>query len=400
MNLNFTGIAEIEELGISIGTLLKQIEKQENQIAQISFDRGRVKMAEQVAHSIKGLIATVQLKTTSLKGLSDKEKRELNEIVGSLRDVSGYLLRQGNSIESGYALEKREPTHILPVLHSVTLAKENQYRKSDASIKIENKEMLFGSFISMETGTFQAIMANLIDNSVEAGATKISISSQRHGEILNLTISDNGAGIPLDILPRLMAEGATFGKANGNGIGLFHAKESLTAIGGEIKIGSSSQAGAVVDISMPLVEAPCGFVTSLEIPAGATFVMVDDDLTIHEAMKLKIRNSNFPFAKVVHLYSAPEFETWIDKNGTGELGERFYIFDFDLKDPEKNGLDLIEKHGLAFESVLVSGMTDKPEVKEKILQLGLRWAPKDFLANLRIFSMGGQPETASFLGVV
>jgi hypothetical protein len=63
---------------------------------------------------------------------------------------------------------------------------------------------------------------------------------------------------------------------------------------------------------------------------------------------------------------------------------RLYLFDFDLKDQNKTGLDLISEHGIALESILVSGMVDDPGVKERTDRMGLRRFSKDHLSTVAI----------------
>jgi signal transduction histidine kinase len=398
-----TGILEIDELGASIGTLLRQIVVQEEHIAQINFDRGRIKMAEQVAHSIKGVIATIQLKTSSLKHLSDKERRELTEAMNTLREISGNLLR--DKVPAACPLpqeDRKEAVHILPSIQIVVAAKAAQYVNRNVSIEIKSESQLFGAFSALDAGSLQTIFSSLIDNSVEAMELEgaVEIAALRRNQALELVVSDNGKGVPKHLLPLLMSEGATFGKANGNGIGLHHAKEILNRIGGVIRIESVEGKGAEVHLSIPLQPAPEGFVDRLEIPSGATLIMVDDDPLIHRAMDQKIETSLPGFSRIVRFGSAGEFENWFNENGPGEFGERVYFFDYDLKDHAGNGLDLIERHGLTFESVLISGMAEDATVKKRIIRLGVKWLPKDFLAQVPIFDLGGEPKTASFLGAV
>lgn len=391
-----SGISEIDELGGSINTLLKQIAAQEERIAEINFDRGRLKMAEQVAHSIKGVMATLQLKTNSLTQLSAKERSELSEAINTLRDISANLLREKAKPVTAIEEKKATAAHLLPSIATAVAAKRAQYGR--VTINLKNESSLFASFSGLDAGTLQSVFASLIDNSVEAAATLIEVEVLREERTLKIVVSDNGKGIPAKILPLLMKEGATFGKEDGNGIGLLHAREALEGIGGSLALSSEERKGTKVHLSIPLVPAPHGFADRLDIPNGALLVMVDDDPLIHQAVKLKVQSSLS--TPVVHLSSVGEFETWLIENGPGELGDRVYLFDYDLKDRSGNGLDLIERHGLTFESVLISGMTGDPEVRARIARLGVRWLPKDFLAQIPFFNLGGTPKAASFLGAV
>ena len=401
-----TGILEIDELGESIDMLLKQIAVQENSIAKINFDRGRIKMAEQVAHSIKGVIATLQLKTSSLKHLSDKERRELGDAMNTLREISGNLLRNNKSVTASSEPKEiqRNLVHLLPSVHAVVAAKVAQYADKSVEIKVESEIPLLGSFTALDAGSVQTILSSLIDNSVEAlessRSGSVKLKGSRQGQSLELIVSDNGKGIPKHILPLLMNEGATFGKPNGNGIGLYHAKEILDQIGGKISVESEEGKGTEVLVSIPLQSAPQGFVNRLELPPGAMLVMVDDDPLVHKIMKQKLKTSFPNFNRITSFSSAIAFENWFNQSGPGELGERVYFFDYDLKDHTGNGLDIIERHGLTFESVLISGMTEDAAVKNRITRLGVKWLPKEFLAQVPIFDLERRLKESSLLGVV
>lgn len=397
-------ILEIDELGASIGTLLKQIVMLEGHVMEAGMDRGRISAAEQFAHSIKGVIGTLQLKIGSIPELSDRQRREINECVNSLRDISLDLLRLRKK-DAGMLPPKSAPTsealHLLPALNAVLTAKRTQY-SSRAGIRIAelNEANLFGSFCNLTSVDLQTIFASLIDNAVEAieQAGTVVIEATRSEEAIVIQIKDDGKGISEKILPLLMKEGATFGKDEGNGIGLFHAKTLLGRVGGEITLSSVEGKGTTSQVSIPLVSPPRGFTKAIEVPTGVDLIIVDDDPLVHQLWRHRLKASDLKRNKLVHLSSASEFEEWLEVHERGELGQRLYLFDFDLKVESSNGLDLIERHGLTFESVLISGVADDSSVKDRATRLGVNWLSKDFLGTVPIFSLGGSLEKASFLG--
>lgn len=76
---------------------------------------------------------------------------------------------------------------------------------------------------------------------------QLKIETQIHkGETLGVSITDNGCGIPPNILSQIGAKGLSHGKAHlrdaGSGLGLYHAKTHLERWGGRLDI-KSSQAG-------------------------------------------------------------------------------------------------------------------------------------------------------------
>lgn len=395
-------VQEIDELGTSISTLLGQIVLLESRLSKTNFDRGRIKMADQVAHSIKGVIGTLQLKIGAVKSLSDFEKRELAECLNSLRDVSQNLLKkQDEETQILSPQPMAEPLHLFPVVTSVVSAKQNQFRDRK-EVRIEfDQASGFGLFCGLSSGDLQTVVVNLIDNGIDAvGARgKVAVRMFASNGTVQLLIEDNGVGIPAHILPLLTQDGATFGKKNGNGIGLAHIKEILTKAGGEIAISSTEGKGTIVRVTLPLIARPNGFLDKIEISEDATLVIVDDDSLVPAVWRQRLAMTQVGVKKVVNISSPSEFRDWIEKNGQANLGERFYAFDYDLK-AEMSGLDLIEEYGLAFESIVISGLADTTEVRSRCARLGLSWLSKENLGIVPLSNSGRTLNEASLPGAV
>lgn len=397
-----TQIREIEELTSSISTLLRQIGVLERNLATVGMDKLRLALAEQVAHAIKGVIATLQLKINELPNLSLKDKRGLNDCVSSLKDVSGSLLnRNPPQSNSQGVISSQEPTHILSTLKTISDSKRAQYADRGALVDLKDESTFFGTFCSLTLGDLESVFATIMDNAFEAVATsgKIWIEGSKTKEDLEIRFNDNGAGIPPEVLSKLLRERITYGKLNGNGIGLTHAKEVLERAGGSIQIKSAVGKGTTVVVTIPLSKKLDLFLERVDIPSSGKVVIIDDDSLIHAVWQRRLSELGTIASDVVHVSSAAAFVEWMQANGHGEFGERLYLFDCDLKDNSMSGLDLIEKFGLAFESVLISGMAENAEVRSRTTRLGLRWLSKDYLGIVPVIS-GGRPEKASFLGVI
>jgi signal transduction histidine kinase len=395
-------ILEIEELTSSISTLLRQIVVLERNLATAGMDKLRLALAEQVAHAIKGVIATLQLKINEIPNLSLKDKRGLNDCVASLKDVSGSLLNRSPAHGPlAGSVSSQEPIHVLSTLKTVTDSKRAQYAERGASIEIVSEKTFFGSFCTMTLGDLETVFATIMDNAFEAVgvAGRILIEGSKTEHALEILVRDNGTGVPPEVLSKLLRERITFGKPNGNGIGLTHAKEVLERAGGSIQIESSVGQGTTVAVTIPHSKKVDLFLERVEIPAAGKVIIVDDDSLIHSVWQRRLSELGAIPSEVVHIASAGAFVDWMQANGHGEFGERLYLFDCDLKNESASGLDLIEKFGLAFESVLISGMAENAEVRSRTSRLGLRWLSKDYLAIVPVIS-GGQPEKASFLGVI
>ena len=380
-----TQITEIDELGHSIGSLTAQITDLYDRLVKVTIDRERVRMAEQVAHNIKSVIATLQLKVSALP-ISSKEKTDLLGAADSLRDISSELLKSKKEERNRENIQTTESaTHLLPITRTVVAAKQAQCSEAgNFHIEIENECDALGCFAKISSGELQSILSNLIDNAIEAmpSGGKIGIGLRRRDAMIEISVSDTGKGIPPHVIPALTNEGFSHEKPDGNGIGLFHAKAVMDAIGGSLKIESAEGEGTTIKLSFPSAIVEHGMAMAIEIPPGASVICVDDDPLVHKIWDIRL--ADLDITSIVHLSSAKEFEAWMKDHEHGVFGSRLYLFDCELKGEEKTGLCLIGEYGLALESILVSGLASDAQVALRAREMGVKRLSKDFLDSVPI----------------
>ena len=111
-----------------------------------------------------------------------------------------------------------------------------------------------------DEGKVQRVINNLARNAAEAMADKggkltIKVTREKdksgtHDEVLVITVSDTGPGIPKDIEHRLFQSFVTSGKKGGTGLGLAITKRIAEEHGGTISVHSSSR-GATFKLRLP-----------------------------------------------------------------------------------------------------------------------------------------------------
>lgn len=383
-----SNIDELSKLDQSFDTFIQRLRSLEKQVSEKSFSEGRIKMAEQVAHSLKGAIGTLNLLLQNNNNLPDAIKIEINSSIDKMMRVSSGMLdlKRNESKNNKLLSQIEEDFNPLTIISSIVEQKQKIY----PNIIIQNELMddsdvvVTGSRIDFET-----MISDLIDNAWEAIFTNgiINILSEQSDSKLRLIIEDNGEGIPSDHLPQLMNEGVSF-KRNGNGLGLFHAKNTINAMKGTIKIHSQLGMGTKVEILLPLIPPSD---KSIELQMGQTVVLVDDDEQIHRAWDIFLT----PYKEkifITHIYSPSEFACWIEANGPGLLGSRFYIFDYDLK-AELTGINLVQKYSLRLEAIVISGMADSQKVINEAKEARVRLLNKNNLHKLKIELINLEAET-------
>jgi two-component system sensor histidine kinase RegB len=109
-------------------------------------------------------------------------------------------------------------------------------------------------------------LGSLIENAVGFAAAEVEILARWEPEVISVTVRDDGAGFPADVLPRLgapylsMRRDAMRGEAGGLGLGFFIAKTLLERSGAVVNAYNRPppRSGAAVSVTWPRasIEAP------------------------------------------------------------------------------------------------------------------------------------------------
>ena len=99
------------------------------------------------------------------------------------------------------------------------------------------------------------LLSNLVGNSVEAlkGGGAIRFSARPRGRRVELSVEDDGPGVPSEILPRLF-DPYFSAKSGGTGLGLAIAKKIVEEHGGEIGAENRKSGGLVVRFDLPAAD--------------------------------------------------------------------------------------------------------------------------------------------------
>ena len=110
----------------------------------------------------------------------------------------------------------------------------------------------------MDPEFFYSILENLLLNSLEAGGkgarVMVRIVASKVGE-LEVEVTDNGPGIPPDLLPHRLFEPFKTSKEKGSGIGLWQVRQMVESLGGNIEAHNVEGQGAQFIIRLPSIYA-------------------------------------------------------------------------------------------------------------------------------------------------
>jgi signal transduction histidine kinase len=382
--------SEFKSIGKSLDQIFARIETYHQDAMQMNSYESQVNLAQQVAHDIRSPLAALNMVTQHLQGLPEEERvlirsasHRINDIVNGL--VSQYRRPDIEGPGESIAL-------ISGLLDSIITEKRMQYRaKIGIQIETMNCPKGYGLFAKVNQSDFKRVISNLINNSVEAvdqsknipGIIKVEL--EESGDRVVVRITDNGAGMPEGIIEKLGQRGITRNKADGLGLGIYHAKQTIESWGGTLRIVSDPAVGTQMSLLLPRAKEPSWFLSELKLRPGSQVVIVDDDLSVHQIWEKRFHAQNLAENSGVRLthFSAPE--DLILDYGRGELNDDVtFLVDYEFIGHAQSGLELIQQLGIQSRSFLVTSHFEEKDLLAACEKAGVQLIPKGLAANLPI----------------
>jgi len=259
-----------------------------NDISELNILRDRVKhvetlaalgeMSASVAHEIRNPLAGI----TGFAGLLDRQIPEDDPKKNLVQSIIVGTTKLNDIITNLLTLTRPQKLNLTEVNLYSFLSNVVSYFKEtiptdDKDIKIDldidNQDIT----IALDVQLFQQIIINLLKNACDAISEKGKVTIRTKSNIfepisnilepeeksemihlfsdVEITISDNGSGIPPEILQKVFNPFFTT-KDTGNGLGLAIVKKIIQLHKGDISIKSTVGKGTTFFINLPLYEQP------------------------------------------------------------------------------------------------------------------------------------------------
>ncbi len=385
---------------------IRRLFERARQVAEFERDAAFSRTAAQVAHDIRSPLAALNAVIFDTQVVDEPIRLQIRTAANRIKSIADSLLKKKRDCSETPFSATTTPTTdernevktvelLVAHLESVIAQIKLQYRDKptlEISLHLTGEE--FELFAEIKVIEFYRVISNLINNSVEAlGKTgKIQISLTRSNRRAKVIVMDNGKGISSELLSKVVLPGGTFGKVNGNGLGLSHAKSTIESWGGVFKLESTIGVGTIVTLDFALCDPPSWFPRDVTIAPDSTIVIIDDDPSIHQIWNSKfqafIDRTEYRL-KIIHLYSAQELLSWFRDNLLVE--NVLYFCDYTFSSQTQNGLDLIEMTGIKETAVLVTNRWDDEDIRRRCEKIGQKLLPKTLLNWLPIRTQGHVP---------
>lgn len=211
-------------------------------------------LTAQVAHDIRAPIAALEMISNQFATLPNDVREILSNATTRVKEISSNVLQYNKNLVLDS--DEKKATYAATNLVEKVASEFITILERRISLRVHLDDATTTNQISVNATEFERMLSNLLSNAQEAieDMGQITLAVARNGKNIEIKISDTGKGIPHEVLEKLGSFGTTFGKRNGNGLGLFHAKQILEKCNGSLVINSQPELGTEVTIILPAVE--------------------------------------------------------------------------------------------------------------------------------------------------
>ncbi|MCF2949938.1 ATP-binding protein [Paraglaciecola aquimarina] len=218
---------ELEKLKTSINHLLDSEEQQRSRYKNSLSD---------LAHSLKTPLAVL-----SSNSALPSDARE------PIQQIDMQIQRQLKRAVAGTSGAFEKGVEIKPVVKKLLNAMSKVYVDKKLELSYQEDEQN-GQFQGDITDLME-ILGNVIDNACKAASSKVLVSTKVMQKNVQVTIEDDGSGIPADKQQSLLKRGTRLDSyKEGQGIGMAVVSDLLAAYQGKLEITTSALGGAAITL--------------------------------------------------------------------------------------------------------------------------------------------------------
>ena len=230
-------------------------------IQSINLNRRQSNFLDSVTHELKSPIASLKLylQTMNRQIVSPDQvvtfHKFMLEDVERLDHLITHLLAAGQ-VQKQDSIEGDSTFDLEVVLREFGLAAAERYALEPSSIQFDTEPCL----VTMRMVDIDLILRNIIDNALKYGGNppkvEIWLRSNVKGNI-NLSISDNGRGIPPEMRRKIFQRFVRLGseltrEKPGTGLGLYIVRTLVNRLGGKISVHDcESGPGTLFQLELP-----------------------------------------------------------------------------------------------------------------------------------------------------
>lgn len=202
-------------------------------------------MTARLAHQVRTPLASALLYASQLDTESARQKAVVGKLTQRLKELARMMDEILGFVRS--APRATERFAVAALLEEVV--------ETFAAVKIGAVGILPGRrdlTLTADRESIRGAIMNLVNNALEActGSPRVELGAESRGDRVWLTVTDNGAGIAPEVLPRLFEPFFTT-RPKGTGLGLAIVRSVAEAHGGEVLV-DTGPSGTTFALCLPV----------------------------------------------------------------------------------------------------------------------------------------------------
>lgn len=217
----------IEEIDLVQDELVRTADRMAGRLA------AERQFARDASHQLRTPLTSLSMRLEEIQFLTDneevKEEAELSlQQVERLTGVVDDLLRTSRQAEGGTS----EAISLPDIFFQQREEWEGAFEKADRALEFSDEA---GRIALASPGALSQVLATLIENSLKYGAGTTRVATRpASGRGVFIDVSDDGEGVPDELVPDIFTQGVS--GHGSSGLGLPLAKDLVTADGGRLEL--------------------------------------------------------------------------------------------------------------------------------------------------------------------
>lgn len=242
---------EIREMALTLNRMLDRLQE--------SFETQR-RFTADASHELRTPVTAIVGHSNYLLRRTNPDPDQADSLTVIRREAERMAKLVNDLLElaradAGFSIDL-EPMNLLDVVEAVHM--EVAPVAGNAEIVITSPQPL--QQVMGDAARLKQVVLNLVQNALNAGATRVTISLMREKDMVRMEFLDNGPGIPEDALPHLFdrfyrVDGARSTRGNGSGLGLAIVRWIIQQHSGTVDVESRLGEGSVFTVCLPALDS-------------------------------------------------------------------------------------------------------------------------------------------------
>lgn len=275
--------AQQESQSLSLEQLQQRIEDLQQQLLYSQKMSSLGELSSSVAHEFNNILTTViNYAKLGLRQKDAEERTKAFDKILSAGQRASKITRNMLSYARAHA-QRREGHSLSALLQDVLVLVEKDLQVHRIALDLQ---ILAEPYALVNAGQVQQVLLNLIVNArqaMEPGKTlTIVVSANAAEQLGEISIRDQGSGIPPEVLPHIFEKFYTTKSVDqngqgGTGLGLSFCKDVMEEHGGRIRVETAVGHGTKITLRFPMIAPPnFGSELSSELQGGAPLTVPHD----------------------------------------------------------------------------------------------------------------------------